>query len=86
MVLRVWQKIKGEHLKIEQIDSKGFGRVPLCQGKIDGRGAFVFSVLIDGTGVVTEFENGECWLIKTEDLVIEAIKSMPVPESSKSQA
>jgi len=61
-------------MKIKKFNSKKkVGRVPLARGDSSNGDKFVLSVLVDGSGVVLEFEDDEAYLLSTKELVKEVL-------------
>lgn len=61
-------------MKIEKFDSKrDIGRVPLAHGEGSNGEKFVMSVLVDGSGIVLEFETDEAYLLSIKELVKELL-------------
>lgn len=61
-------------MKIKKFNSKKkVDRVPLARGDSSNGDKFVLSVLVDGSGVVLEFEDDEAYLLSTKELVKEVL-------------
>jgi len=61
-------------MKIKKFNSKKkVGRVPLARSDSSNGDKFVLSVLVDGSGVVLEFEDDEAYLLSTKELVKEVL-------------
>jgi len=66
-----WQQY--DKMKIKKFDSKTtVGRVPMMGGDSDGE-KFIISVLVDGSGLVLEFEGEEAYLLPTQELIVEIL-------------
>jgi len=59
-------------MKLENFDGQGL-RIPLARGEVNNR-EFVLSILADGCGIVLEFEEGEAYLLPTQEIVAEVLK------------
>lgn len=59
-------------MKLEAFDGQGL-RIPLARGDVEGQ-IFILSILVDGRGVVFEFEEGEAYLLTTQEIVAEVLK------------
>lgn len=61
-------------MKIKKFNSKKkVGRIPLARGDSSNGEKFVLSVLVDGSGVVLEFEDDEAYFLSTKELVREVL-------------
>jgi len=59
-------------MKLENFDGQGL-RIPLARGDVNGQ-VFILSILIDGRGIVLEFEEEEAYLLPTQEIVAEVLK------------
>lgn len=62
-------------MKIDKFDSsKKLIRVPMARGEGGNGEVFVLSLIVDGTGLVIEFNDDEAYFLSTQEIVAEILR------------
>ena len=61
-------------MRIKKFETSDALRIPMARGENTNGEIFVMSFLVDGTGLVLEFKDGESYFLPTQELVAEILK------------